>query len=334
MSDSVFISYASPDFRKAQEICEFLAASGMHCWIAPDSILPGERYPVAISNAIRSCSTFLLVFSRSSDVSDAVMNEIELATRHKKRVVPVRIEDAEPGNLAYYVGASQWVDYFKPGAKDRLRSIIRISAVEVSQTAGPSPSIPKWSLPQTPAARWQSKQQLTMFRLVASVAVGYGSFFCIFHPLPSYPLPSYLVGQIVGPIFGIVVVLWHSPLKAILSRRNGLFLVLSTLIWAAVYFIGPKGFGNDSLVRVAVLIGSVLLPFAQALVLNASWRRATIAVPLTYGAFEVSSLIVNEFSKRGWGSFEWLVNCVTCWQLIYLLCMFARPSSSTKVVHG
>lgn len=44
-SRQVFLSYASADAVTAQQICEFLEARGVFCWIAPRDVKPGaQRY--------------------------------------------------------------------------------------------------------------------------------------------------------------------------------------------------------------------------------------------------------------------------------------------------
>ena len=114
MGEALFISYASVDASHAREICGLLKRLGAPYWIAPESIMPGEPYPVAIVRAIRESLAVLLLFSRSSDQSAAVMNEITIARNHQKRIVPVRLENYGPVNLEYYLSVPQWIDFYDP----------------------------------------------------------------------------------------------------------------------------------------------------------------------------------------------------------------------------
>ena len=96
MDYQFFISYASKDLAEAQAVCALLERPGVTCWMAPDSIMPGESYVRAIPKAIRESAAVVLLFSKSADESDDVMSEITLARKYKKRIVPVRVEDDEP----------------------------------------------------------------------------------------------------------------------------------------------------------------------------------------------------------------------------------------------
>jgi TPR repeat protein len=123
-----FISYASEDRLHAQAVCALLESCGTTYWIAPDSIGLGESFTRAISQAIRESVVVLLVFSRASDASKHVMREIELAHKHQKTVVPVRVEDHEPDNLEYQLGVSQWVDFYGERQPDGERKLKRFVA--------------------------------------------------------------------------------------------------------------------------------------------------------------------------------------------------------------
>jgi TolB-like protein/Tfp pilus assembly protein PilF len=116
-----FISYASEDTKKARELCDLLASLGATYWIAPESIVPGEDYTLAIPEAIRECEAFLLLFSQYSDESDDVKSEVVLGKKYKKRIVPLRLTAREPEKLEYHLGVSQWIDWYTPEGKTRLR---------------------------------------------------------------------------------------------------------------------------------------------------------------------------------------------------------------------
>ncbi len=117
----IFISYATPDRPHVDDLCAQLKRLAIPYWIAPASIKPGEIWPKAIDSAIQSCSVFLLVVSKSADESDPVANELEAASHHKKQIVPVRIDQFEPNNLAFYLRRRHWADW--PLADEQLRAI-------------------------------------------------------------------------------------------------------------------------------------------------------------------------------------------------------------------
>lgn len=140
MAQTFFISYASEDAGHAQEICGLLTSLRAPYWIAPDSIMPGEPYPVAIAKAIRESCAVLLLFSRFSDQSPDVMNEINLARNHQKRVVPIRLENYRPITLEYYLSVPQWIDFYDPQKAEGQRRLERLVSDLCGVPDGPAAS--------------------------------------------------------------------------------------------------------------------------------------------------------------------------------------------------
>ena len=68
---SAFISYATADKAKAEEICAYLEGRGLRCWIAPRDVRAGREYANEIINAIERAPVLVLVLSgaRSSGPS-------------------------------------------------------------------------------------------------------------------------------------------------------------------------------------------------------------------------------------------------------------------------
>jgi len=166
MGQAFFISYSSADAAQAREICAFLQSLSADYWIAPDNILPGEPFPVAIARAIRDSLAVFLLFSRSSDQSADVLNEITLARNHRKRVVPVRLEDYRPVNLEYYLGVPQWVDFYGSGkteGQQRLRELV--DDLRGAEGSADTPAL-------TVSADLKSGDPLAGHTLLGEVAVG------------------------------------------------------------------------------------------------------------------------------------------------------------------
>jgi TPR repeat protein len=145
MDYQFFISYASEDLAEAQAVYALLERPGVTCWMAPDSIMPGESYVRAIPKAIRESAAVVLLFSKSADESDHVMSEISLARKYKKRIVPVRVENYEPEVLEYHLEVRHWVDFYGSRRADGERKLERL-VIEVcgpresSQTGDAAPS--------------------------------------------------------------------------------------------------------------------------------------------------------------------------------------------------
>ena len=86
MTHDVFISYSSKDKEIANAIREFLEKKGIVCWIAPRNIPPGATYAESIIGAINKCRLVILVFSSNANQSGHVKNEIEHASKKKKKL--------------------------------------------------------------------------------------------------------------------------------------------------------------------------------------------------------------------------------------------------------
>jgi len=138
----VFISHASKNFRLADDIRSRLEALEIPCWIAPRNIPIGGSYGEQIATAIKDCSAVLLVLTEEANASKAVANELELAFRNQKVIVPLRVKPVEPADqLAFFVSNAQWVDAFHTPLKIRVVHIAElIRAINNGQPAAPLPT--------------------------------------------------------------------------------------------------------------------------------------------------------------------------------------------------
>ena len=109
-----FLSYASPDRESAFRLCRLLEERGIGCWIAPRDMIPGADYGQAIIRAIEETATTVLLLSSHANASIHVTHEVERATSKRKRVIPVRLEDVQPGpSLELHLATAQWVDAWR-----------------------------------------------------------------------------------------------------------------------------------------------------------------------------------------------------------------------------
>jgi hypothetical protein len=96
----LFISHASQaDGARAHALVAALEVAGQPCWIAPRDIAAGADWNGAILAAIETCGGVVLLVSPASVASPFVKAEIQHAFEHKKRVVPVRLAEAQPSLL-------------------------------------------------------------------------------------------------------------------------------------------------------------------------------------------------------------------------------------------
>lgn len=111
MEKHVFISYASKELKKAEEICDFLEHSGISCWIAPRNILPGSEYGEEIIKGIENSIAFILVYSEAANASQHVLREVERAVAKKIPLIAYKIEDAPLSkSMEYFLLSNQWLD--------------------------------------------------------------------------------------------------------------------------------------------------------------------------------------------------------------------------------
>lgn len=107
----VFLSYASADREQALAVADALEAAGVRVWIDRTGISGGESYAAAIGEAIRGCGALVLLCSAAAFASRNVRQEIALAWKHGRSILPLRLEPVEPPpELEYWLEAAQWVD--------------------------------------------------------------------------------------------------------------------------------------------------------------------------------------------------------------------------------
>jgi hypothetical protein len=138
---AVFISHASKNSRLADEIRRLLEERGLSCWIAPRDIPAGKSYGEQIAIAIEQCRVLVLVMTEQANHSRAVANELELAFRHQRLIIPVRIKEVEPArSLQFYISNAQWVDACHTPLKIRVEEIALIVRAAISGDSIPVPS--------------------------------------------------------------------------------------------------------------------------------------------------------------------------------------------------
>lgn len=127
----LFVSHHSSKLPVALELEKSLAKYGVTCWLAPRDVEPSEAFDMAIKRAIdESCAT-LLLFCSKSDKSPHVKRELILADSSRKAIIPMRLEELAPDELAYHLASSQWIDWL-----EQRESTIERVAAKAHQLAG------------------------------------------------------------------------------------------------------------------------------------------------------------------------------------------------------
>lgn len=107
----VFISYSHKDKYIADGICANFEANSVKCWYAPRDIKPGEEWSDAIMSALERSKVFILVFSKHSNNSIQVYNEITTAVKNGCHIIPFCVDSVEmKKRMAYYLNGLHWLD--------------------------------------------------------------------------------------------------------------------------------------------------------------------------------------------------------------------------------
>ena len=132
----VFVSHHSSKHAVAEQVEELLASRGIRCWIAPRDVPPGAPFDSAIQDAIKECAAVLLLFCANSDKSRHVKRELILGDSAGRPIIPLRLEAIDPGELAYHLADSQWIDWI-----DRREAVMDRVAAQIRLYAGAPPSL-------------------------------------------------------------------------------------------------------------------------------------------------------------------------------------------------
>ena len=113
-----FFSYQHEDLPLVEAVAEKMEEMGLSCWYAPRNVK--GRYAKAIAEGISSSKVFVLILNRRSALSEAVLNEIEMAHNVSKTtpfatIQPVCMEEMdmnspEYGEIMYYIRRMHFVN--------------------------------------------------------------------------------------------------------------------------------------------------------------------------------------------------------------------------------
>jgi DNA-binding CsgD family transcriptional regulator len=128
----IFISYAREDKKFALEIYELLKQWRFSPWLDEKEILPGQDWKLQIETAIQDSKIFIACLSSNSvNKRGFVQAELKMALEVLEMIpegdtyiIPIRLDECKvPPKLSKL----QWLNYFDPGAKDRLIAAILYS---------------------------------------------------------------------------------------------------------------------------------------------------------------------------------------------------------------
>lgn len=122
-NEHIFFSYSRDDSRFAFELAKELRAAGANVWLDQLDIDAGEKWDIAIENALQTANTLLVILSKTSVASENVMDEVSFAIEKRKNVVPVLMEECDiPFRLSRFHYADFSTDH-TIGMKTLIRSL-------------------------------------------------------------------------------------------------------------------------------------------------------------------------------------------------------------------
>ncbi len=113
----IFISYSRKDIAFARLLHQSIKDSGLDSWIDWERIPVGERWWSEIQQAIEHANLFMFIISKHSVGSDVCKDEINIALRNNKKIVPIVIDNVAKEALDEFIPdlrKIQWI-IFKHG---------------------------------------------------------------------------------------------------------------------------------------------------------------------------------------------------------------------------
>ena len=111
----VFLSYHSADAEWVGTLKGVLESRGIRVWIDSEQIRPGDLFPHALSRAISSVRSVVLVLSPGSLASAWVEEEFNLALAERRHIIGALIDDIEPPG---FLRGRTWSDFRESAAFD------------------------------------------------------------------------------------------------------------------------------------------------------------------------------------------------------------------------
>ena len=107
----IFISYSSKNTEIAEKARDYLEDNGINCWMAPRDIKTSDNYAQEIMDGLINAKMVLLIFSKDSNDSEYVREELNNAFIRDKPILPFRIDDILPtGRIEFFLRNQQWLD--------------------------------------------------------------------------------------------------------------------------------------------------------------------------------------------------------------------------------
>lgn len=118
-----FVSFSSKDYEVVKKIVDTLNQRyGFKLWMCSKDLFGGEEYFAIIPHEIRDAKIFLFMYSQNSLASKEVKNEVMIAHRADKVIIPFLMDnsDLEDSGVEYFLVTLNYVDGTKPTLDGRI----------------------------------------------------------------------------------------------------------------------------------------------------------------------------------------------------------------------
>ncbi len=124
-SNDIFISYAHANGAEVYPLVKSLEATGHSVWIDKKGLDAGVKWAAEIVRAIKASETFCLMCSADAFQSDNVRREIYIATKYKRYLVPVLLDQTEmPEDFEFFLVDRNWLDLSGVAESERPQRLI------------------------------------------------------------------------------------------------------------------------------------------------------------------------------------------------------------------
>lgn len=128
MGSSVFVSYARENEEFVLTLVNDLRSQNIAVWVDQHDILPGQKWDMAIEEALSQSSHFLFVMSNASVNSQNVRDELDFALEAGKIIIPILLDDC---NRPLRIRRIQYIDF----RMDYIRALDHLMTLLKDQNA-------------------------------------------------------------------------------------------------------------------------------------------------------------------------------------------------------
>ena len=104
-----FISYSRKDIEFTRKIVDHLNAKDIDVWVDWEGIPPSTEWMQQIQKGIEEAGAFVFIVSPDSAVSKVCAEEVTLAVKNGKRLIPVIYHDVDAPDVPDAIKPLNWI---------------------------------------------------------------------------------------------------------------------------------------------------------------------------------------------------------------------------------